>query len=82
MNALEKYRAGFRALMEKYQSAHPDEFRKQHDALNQTFKYDLEVEFGLVGHEKADQIFEMASYHSDEMDDLYCLYEDLAKLVK
>ena len=59
-------------------------WRAEESAIEQRFRADLEVEFGMKGHAKADLLWRMAwdRGHSSGLQEVFQEYRELSELVK
>lgn len=59
-------------------------WRDEEIFLRNLFKHDCEKEFGILGHDRADKLFEIAwsHGHSSGYSEVFCFYQEFVDLVK
>lgn len=56
-------------------------YSRERSALRQAFKTDLEIQFGLVGHENANQMFDMLWREGPDLESVFYRYGELTDLL-
>lgn len=72
----------YEKAMPAYREAR-DAYRAEDNRLTQQFRADLEAEYGLTGHPKADKLWNLAweEGHSSGLNEVYLCYDRFSELV-